>query len=423
MRRSTAALGLIAAAGVAVLIGYLPGRAQERAPAPASAASATPAPSVPAVLDFHRLPPLQQQLALCAQRGADWLCRANRPDGRFVYGYLPDLKRPLEGEHFLQQAGAALALARAARYTGNGRCAAVARQALLTLLLDTAPDAHEPHLRSTTLPPLMVNPVAAAGLLVAAIHELPAPGEDLLEQGEQLCLFIRSRQRADGSLDYGERGAAGAATPEHAPALGHCPAMALAGLMRSQGLRPADWKLDVVRKALPYYAAHWRADKEVDSLPWHMAAFAEAYVRTREPGFAAVVNEMADWLCGLQYVRLDARHPLWLGGFMGWDGGQAVAEPRASSAMDAEALADACRAARQAGDLDRYRRYREAVERGLQFVTALQYTDANTQHFADWYREVLVGGFHGSHQDGTLRIDYTQYAVCALLRYLGEVAN
>ena len=51
----------------------------------------------------------------------------------------------------------------------------------------------------------------------------------------------------------------------------------------------------------------------------------------------------------------------------------------------------------------------------------LQYTEPNTQYFADWYRPRLAGAFHASHQDGNLRIDYTQHAVCALVQYLEYV--
>jgi hypothetical protein len=93
-----------------------------------------------------------------------------------------------------------------------------------------------------------------------------------------------------------------------------------------------------------------------------------------------------------------------------------------ASAGYAEGLAEACRVARTAGDLQRFRRYGEALERCLQFVATLQYTDANTQHFAAWYRPRLVGGFHTSDQDGNLRIDYTQHAVCAMVQYLTYVA-
>src|SRR5712692_2465257 len=150
--------------------------------------------------DLSRYNPLQKQMYLSASRGADWLARANRSDGRFVYGYLPALKTNLEGDHYLRQVGAAIALAREARFTGNERHAAIARQAVLTLLLETTVE--DTRYRHTTLPSTMVNRLAAAGLLVLAINELPSPGEDLLQQSEQLCAFIGRQQRPDGSLSY-----------------------------------------------------------------------------------------------------------------------------------------------------------------------------------------------------------------------------
>jgi hypothetical protein len=389
---------------------------QESPPArPAAQAPAPPA------RDLSRLPPLQQQMYLYAQRGSDWLRRANRPDGRFLYGYLPCLKSALEGDHYLRQVGAAFALARAARFLGDERSTAVARQAVLTLLLDTAPDADDPKLRHTTLPSVVVNRLAAAGLLVLAVNELPGPGDDLLEQSEQLCAFIARQQRPDGSLAYSEGDPKTDFDPE---GVNYYPGEALYGLMRSQQHRPADWKIEVVRKALPYYRTWWRAHKSMALVPWQTAAYTEAYLLTHEQPFADFVNEISDWVCGLQYVELDPRHPLWAGGFMDCvDGKPNPCPPQVTSAAYAEGLAEACRVARQAGDANRFGRYREALERCLQFLTTLQYTDANTQHFADWYRPTLIGGFHASHQDGTLRIDYTQHAVGALAQYLTYVAE
>jgi hypothetical protein len=112
-----------------------------------------------------------------------------------------------------------------------------------------------------------------------------------------------------------------------------------------------------------------------------------------------------------------------VGGFMGWADGKAQAvAPQVGSAAYAEGLAEACRVARQAGDVPRFQRYRESLEHCLQFLTTLQYTEANAQHFADWYRPALLGAFHASHQDGDLRLDYTQHAVSALVGYLEHAA-
>jgi len=376
--------------------------------------------------ELSKLSPLQQQMYLAAQRGADWLYRSNRPDGRFEYGFLPALKTKLEGDHFLRQAGAVFALARAAKFTGDERHAAVARQALLTLLLETSstdvPGA-KLLMRHTTLPSVAVNRLAAAGLLVLAINELPQPAGDLLEQSEELCNYIGRQLQADGSLCYWDNPAD--PQPNSDPdGINYYPGEALYALMRSQQHRPAEWKKDVVRKSLAYYRPWWRKNKSMAFVTWQTAACSEAYLATKEQAFADFVFEMSDWLCDLQYKSLDPRHPLWTGGFMSWvDGKPAMAAPTINSASYAEGLVEACRTARQAADPQRHQKYKEAVQRSLQFAATLQYTEANTQHFADWYRPRLVGGFHASHQDGNLRIDYNQHAVSTMVQYLTYVTD
>src|SRR5262249_24478561 len=120
----------------------------------------------------------------------------------------------------------------------------------------------------------------------------------------------------------------------------------------------------------------------------------------------------------------DPKQVYWSGGFKSWkEGKPADTPPQVSSACYAEYLAEACRVAHAMGDLKRHKTYSGAVERCLTFLTSLQYTEANTQHFADWYRSVLLGGFHPSHQDGNLRIDHTQQAVSAMVQYLVHVAR
>jgi hypothetical protein len=344
----------------------------------------------------------------------------HRLKGRFVYGYLPALATELEGDHYLRQAGAAFALARAARFTGEERYAARAAQALLALLDDTAPDANDAQVRYTALPPGLVNRLGAAGLLIAAINELPAPERDLLDKSEQLCNYLRRQARPDGSLRLNETD-----TADDLEGARLYPGAALYGLARSHKHRPAAWKLDLLRKAVAYYRPWWQAHKGPAFVPWQSAAYAEAYALTGEKAFADCVLEMNDWLLTLQYAQLDGvdqRRVLWYGGFRGHADGRPVeSAPDVGSAAYAEALAEACRVAGLLGDAERHRRYAEGLVRALQFLTTLQYTEPNTQYFADWYRPRLAGAFHASHQDGNLRIDYTQHAVSALVLYLEYV--
>jgi hypothetical protein len=401
---------------------------QERPLVPPAAKPPTvTAPSVPKAepaakaldRDLSKLSVFHRQIYLSAQRGADWLQRANRPDGLFVYGYHPTLRSPMEGDDYLRQVGAAFGLARAARFfKEDDRMAAIATQAVLRLLADTTCDPKDKTLRYTSVP--FVNRLAAAGMLVMAVHELPTPQPDLLEQADQLCNYLRSRQRPDGSFHFADDPKAN----EQVEAVNLFSGPAVYALVKSHQQRPAAWKLDAVRKALPHYHKWWREHKNTAMLPWHTAAYIEVYLLTKEKAFADCVTEMNDWLCTLQYEQIDPRRPLWVGGFKRWSDGKAEpAAPEVTSALCAESLAEACRLARHAGDATRFGNYRQALEKCLQFLTTLQYTEANVQHFADWYRPVLVGAFHASHQEGDLRIDYNQHPVCAMVRYLNYVAE
>jgi hypothetical protein len=408
-----------------VVIGYSLSSGQERQPATLTAAApapsglkAEPAASSPAH-DYSRLTDLQKQMPISARRGAEWLYRMNEVKGRFVYGYVPALHVPLDGDHFLCQAGAAFALARAARFTGEERFAARATQAALALLDETTLDKSDPQVRYTSLPPSAINRLGAAGLLVVAIHELPAPQADLLDKAEQLCNYIRRQARPDGSLACAEAGEDGKFPADDAEAILTDPGVALFGLVHSYKLRPAPWKLELAKKAIAFYRSWWNGHKDPAFACWQTAACAELYAITKDSACAEFVTETNDFLCGLQYDQIDPRRQYWYGGFMTRaDGRQGETAPQIDSAAYAESLAAACGVVRAMGDVARYERYCAAFDRSFQFLLSLQYTDANTDHFAGWYREKIVGGFHASHQDGNLRIDYTQHAVSALAMYL-----
>jgi hypothetical protein len=370
-------------------------------------------------LDLARLNDLQKQVVLATQRGASWLSRMNGVNGRFLHGWLPDVRAEMEGDHFLRQAGATYALALASRFTGDDRDRARAAQAILSLLDETVADPKDPKVRYTALPSAAINRLAAAGFLVLAICELPSPTVDLLDRSEQLCAYIRSQARAEGSLCCTDAGPAATSIRDDGEAAHTYPGLALYALMRSQKHRPAPWKIELVRKSAGFYQTWWQNNRSLSFVRWQTAACTEAYLASKDEGLARFVAEMNDWVCSLQYERTDPRRPLWYGGFMGWADGKAVeAAPGHQSALGAESLAEAARLARALGDVGRFQRYQAALERVVPFLLTLQYNEANTQHFADWYRPRLVGGFHASHQDGNLRIDYTQHALTALLLYL-----
>src|SRR5262249_30074541 len=148
---------------------------------------------------------------------------------------------PMEGDDYIAQAEATAALASAGRYFHDDPALAIARQATLTLLLQTTVDPKEPRVRYTAAPPELVNRLASHGQLLRAIHELPNPGKDLLDQGEQLANYLYQQQRDDGSFLGAER-------KEGAEAHQQAAGLALEGVALSQRHRPAAWKLDMLRK-------------------------------------------------------------------------------------------------------------------------------------------------------------------------------
>jgi hypothetical protein len=375
--------------------------------------------SSPATRDLTKLSPQDRHFYLSAKSGMEWLARMNKTDGRFFPGFIPALRVPVEGDSYLHQAGAAFALARAASFFQDDRAAALAKQALLTLLLETTVDAKS-QVRFTAAPEPFVNRLQSAGTLLLAIHELPSPAADLLGHAEQFAQYLRLQQQADGSfvLNVEDEQAKSAIVQ-------YCSGPALHGLIRSQARQPAAWKLDGLRKACAYYRAYWQYNKNIAMIPEHSAAYAEAYLATKERPFADAVLEMNDWLCGLQYTSVDPRRSHWAGGFpLSSDAKGGASAPDISTAAAALSLAEACRVARFAGDAARLARYRGALENALLFVTNLQYTEANTPHFAEWYRQnFLLGSFHLSQQDGNVRIEYAQQATAALVQYLRFTAE
>jgi hypothetical protein len=262
------------------------------------------------------------------------------------------------------------------------------------------------------MPSIEVNRLGAAAMLVLAISELPEPGDDLVEQAEQLCQFIRGEFQSDGSLSVSDPKEAKPSDDDHA-------GQALYALMRSQQNRPETWKTDAVRKSLSHYRTQWQADKRAQTVPWRTAAYAEAYLRAKDQACSEFVFAMSDWLCG-QQLGADPRRPLWQGGF---NVAKSGAEPTIESSACAVGLPDACRVARQAGDAQRFGRYREATEKCLQYFSTLQYMPSNSRHFKEDYQERLNGAFYASHHDGNVRLDYTQHAVCMMVHHLQNVAE
>ncbi len=363
--------------------------------------------------------PTQQAVKSLVQ-GAEWLAGMNLPQGRFQYGQHPAVRVPMEGDDDLRQAHAAHALAASARFTGNVRQTAVAGQAVLSLLAATNVDPADTTCRVPAGVSAACNKVGFAAALALAVYALPGADDRLVAEADRLCEYLHKRAKADGSVAVADGTVAADRATETEWA-----GLALHAIAVSHRVRPAAWKNDALSKGLGFYRAAFLANPHPLAAATLTPAFAEWYVQSRTPAAAAFVFEMNDWLAGLQYPATDARHAARAGGFKAVIDGRLVdAPPGVECGRYVQSLAWACHLTRQVPDLARFVRYRQATLDGLQFLSGLQYTEANTRHFENGYRATaLIGGFYAAPTDGDLRIEATAHALTALLRYLQSGAE
>ncbi len=391
------------------------------APAPVSPASGTtqlpPAAAAAPIARFQRLqsfPPETVQAVYAMRAGADWLSRMNQSNGRFLPGLNPTLRAPLEDDHDLRQAFAAYALADAARFTGDQQFAARATQAVLVLLSQTRPDPADAACRVPATPPERCDPVGFAAVAALAVYALPNADPKLLAQAEELCAFLRKH-----ALDN-------PAPKADADALNLSPGLAVQALAASNRAKPDAAKRDVLAKAVGHYRGMFKSRPTPVLAAALIPGFVDFCLQSQgDKETAAAVYELADWLCGCQYSRTDARSGAWVGGFTrGQPPAQSLAEPGFESALCAGALADTTRLTRHVPDLTRFRRYRQAAVEGLTFARMLQFSDENADHFERGFRtRFLVGGVHLTPTDGTARIDAAAYLVTAHLAFLQSGAE
>jgi hypothetical protein len=374
--------------------------------------------------NLQAFPPDTVQAVYSVWSGANWLSRMNQANGRFLPGLNPTLRVPVSDDE-LRQAHAARALAEVARFTGKEEFAARSTQAVLALLTLTRPDPAEPTRRVPDVPPERCNRTAFAAVLVLAIYALPSPDAKLLAQAEELCAFLRTRCNGDGSIQTLD-------TPADDPtkvdpdAATVYPGLVIQALSASYRAKPDAGKRDAIARAIGHYRSAFKARPTAMLAATLIPGFVDFCLQSgNDSAVATAVYEMADWLCGCQYTRADARHGAWLGGFRPSQLPEHLsAEPGAEGAICATALASAVKLTRHVPDLSRFHRYRQATVAGLAFVRRLQFSDENADHFEKVFRtRFLVGGVHLTPSDGTVRLDAAAHLLIAQLTYLQSGAE
>lgn len=341
----------------------------------------------------------RQRIAAAIHDGADYLRRAQRPDGGFVYEYNPTRDACAPGDHIVRQLATTWIAAELSRRPDAAPCRDILTRALPFLFARMRP-------APTHTGGLVVSDVADVAVLGAsafALLTLLATADDgFKDVALRLADAILSLQRPDGGF-HTEFPAATRSDAEN-----FYPGEALLALMHLHARHPDPRYPSALRRALPYYRAHFRAERASALIPWQAAAYAEIFRVTGEREYSDWVFELADAIVPLQYVGASIPYPDYAGGY------RAKGPPGIPSATYNEGVLDAYDVAVKTGDHERAARYQRAGLLAALFTLRLQFTADNAYYIERPDR--ALGAFRASLGDAALRIDHTQHAVNSLIK-------
>jgi len=350
----------------------------------------------------------RERISGAIEAGAEYLLRAQRPDGAFVYEYHPAKHEDSTADNIVRQVAATWTLASLSHRGGTARHREAVRRALVFIGAKTRRVSAHSDLVVVSDDP----DVAQLGTVAFALQTLVAvedPG--LRGAAEKLAESILSLQRPDGAF---ATEFPAATRPE---AEDFFPGEAMLALMHLHARYPDPRYPAALCRALPYYRAHFRRSRSSAFVAWQMAAYARLVRVTGQSEHAEFVYELADAILPLQHVGADVAYPDYVGGYRGRP------VPGIPSATYNEGVLDAYDLAKRRGDRERAARYQRAALLATLFTLRLQFTPDNSYHVG--HPERVLGAFRASLADSALRIDHTQHALNSLLkaeRYLFPAA-
>jgi len=349
----------------------------------------------------------RDRIARAIRDGADYLLRAQRPDGGFVYEYDASKDEYSGADHIVRQLATTWMLAQLIpRYGAPYREAVTRGVPYIYARLRRASVDDDRVVVSDDVHGTLLGSLAFALLTFLATED-----DGVKDLARDLAETILSLQREDGGF-HTELPAATRADAED-----FFPGEAMLALMYLHARYPDPRYPDALCRALPYYRAYFRRRPSSAFVTWQLAAYARLFGVTGDRAHADFAFELADSIVPLQHVGADVPYPDYVGGY------RSRGAPGIPSATFNEGVLEAYDLAQRTGDRERAARYQRAGLLAALFTLRLQVTDANAYYMRRPDR--ALGAFRMSLTDGALRIDHTQHALSSLLkaeRYLFRVA-
>ena len=338
-----------------------------------------PAPAdLPALV--HRLGPL----------GVGYLLRHQRDDGTLLLHYDPFRDQAHAGVDLPRLAHAAWVLARAPAFDSSAGEAAIKTVEFLVATLRETPDgvwlAHEADERS----------VAEVSLLALALCEAaPHPLHEVWVP--RLAATLWSRIDAHGRVHtHHDAGRASDAFQDYYPGQ---VLLALAGAVRAGLTAVDDAKL---MRAFRYYRHRFRARPRFGQVSWLVQACQAWWEVKRDPCFAELAFEIAEWILEFQQPKT--------GAFLN---DHQSDTPGYTTALYIEGVGAAAQLAASTGEQARHRRYLEACRSGLQFLDGLVIQSRDSPLLPN--PAMAIGGLRRSARCSEIYVDFVQHCLAAVL--------
>jgi uncharacterized protein YyaL (SSP411 family) len=347
-----------------------------------------------------------------ARAGGNYLINHLYADGSFVYEYDPLTRTESNAYNMLRHAGTAYSLFELYGATGSERYAEAGEHALTYL------DAQ-----------LVPCPTVAAALCVLENNEIKLGGNGLavlamateihttqnatrLSTAQALAEYIVGTQSASGEFRAHKTDGDGVVSDFIS---GYYPGEAIFALARLYAIDGNERWIDSAHRGAEWLITVRDAGKDIDELEhdhWLLYGLRELYAHTPNELYLEHARTLTDAIADAQHPSTSSgqvqENPDWAGGFYN--------PPRSTpTATRSEGLSAAYDIFVMAGDTEYAQRAYETMERAVAFQLQTQFSRRDLSRLDTDPR--AAGGFHESLTEYTIRIDYVQHNISALLAF------
>lgn len=342
----------------------------------------------------------------------DHLASIVSPRGRIRYHYDPALDQESRGYNLLRHAGTTWSLLQAWERTGHEPWLLAARAGMHYLLERTVVQERQGPFGGGTARWVKESRRiklggAGLGLLMLAEYTAATGDEAYLEEARQFATYLVSAQLASGEFI-----AFNSVDPDGGPEPGtsaYYPGEAIVGLMRLYSVDPNPLWLDTAKRGASWLIRVRDAGKTPRTLAndhWLMMGLSRLYAETRDPVWVDHSLKLAEAVAIQQARHVDhvAYHRDYAGGYYE----PPRSTPAATRAEGLVAVLDTCRLAGLSCP-----EVRATLEATVLHQLQTQYTPETL-----WWLpapEEAVGAFYGGLIDVTIRNDYVQHNLSAIL--------